>query len=342
MKLSAAVALLCVAAASTNAQTNIQTSIQNTPPLKLETTITLPSGSGKFDHLAYDEKANRLFIAGSSSHSVIVLDVRSGKVIETVTNLGKPHGLAWIPEISRLFVADGSLAQVDVFEGSPLKFVKTLKLSDDADDMAYDPLGKILYVGHGGSAPSAPARVGVIDTVKLEVLADLPMAAHPEAIEMDVKGRRVFVNIADSNEVAVINADTHTVAEHWSLKRAGHNVPLAYDDKTGLLLIGCRAPAKILVLDTKTGREIAEVPSSAGADDLFYSSATHVAYLIAGSGNVDIFQLMSNRQLGAAGSVKTAPGAKTGLLVPALATLFLGVPQAAGQDAAILVYSITK
>ena len=245
-----------------------------------------------------------------------------------------------MPESGRLFVADGSLAALNVYEGSPFKLVKTIKLSDDADDMAYDPIGKALYVGHGGD--SVPARVAVIDAVKLDLLANLPMATHPEALEMDAKGRRVFVNVADSNEVAVINADTHAVTDHWPLTRAGHNVPLAYDEETGLLLIGCRAPAKVVLLDTKSGQEVADEPASAGADDLFYNPADHTAYLIAGSGSIDRVRLTSSRKLEAAGSVQTRPGAKTGLFVPSLATLFIGVPQAAGQEAAVLVYSTKK
>ena len=329
-----ALAGLCLGAATIAPQTNAQT----TAALTLQKTIALPAGSGKFDHLAYDDKAGRLFIAGSSSHTVLVLDANTGKVIETIADLGKPHGLAWVPESGRLFVADGSLAALNVYEGSPFKLVKTIKLSDDADDMAYDPVGKVLYVGHGGG-DSVPARVAVIDAVKLDLLANVPMATHPEALEMDAKGRRVFVNVADSNEVAVIDANTHVVTAHWPLKRAGHNVPLAYDEESGFLLVGCRTPAKMLLLDAKSGEEIVDAPSSAGADDLFYNSASHTAYLIAGSGNVDTFEVVGKSQLNSTGSVKTATGAKTGLFVPSIATLFVGKPQAAGQDAAILVYS---
>ena len=331
-------ALLCVAAATSYAQSGTKT----TSGLTLTKTIALPRGSGKFDHLAYDAKAGRLFVAGSSAHEVIVVDVNSSKVIETVTGLGKPHGLAWVAEPARLFVADGSLAALNVYEGSPLKLVKTLKLSDDADDMTYDEADKMLYVGHGGSDPSSPARVAIIDTVKLEVIDNLAMASHPEALEIDPKGHRVFVNLADSNEVAVIDTRTHTVVEHWPLKRARHNVPLAYDEESALLLVGCRAPAKLLALDAQSGREIADAPASTGADDLFYNPLTHSAYLVAGSGRVDTYQVTSDKTAVATGALKTAPGAKTGLFVPGVATLFIGIPEAAGQDAAILVYSTVK
>jgi hypothetical protein len=66
---------------------------QPTPPLTSQPSITLPVGTGKFDHFAFDSKANRLFIAATGNHSVEVLDLNSGKISETLTGIGKPHGL---------------------------------------------------------------------------------------------------------------------------------------------------------------------------------------------------------------------------------------------------------
>ena len=72
----------------------------------------------------------------------------------SLTGLGKPHGLAWVADQGKLFVADGTLAALKVYAGSPLKAIASLPLSDDADDMVYDPQTGLLYVGHGGSSPN--------------------------------------------------------------------------------------------------------------------------------------------------------------------------------------------
>ena len=85
------------------------------PPLTLQRTIALPDGTGKFDHFAFDLNANRLFIAATGNHSVEVLDLNSGKVTESLTGIGKPHGLAWIPETGRLFASDGAQADLKIF-----------------------------------------------------------------------------------------------------------------------------------------------------------------------------------------------------------------------------------
>ena len=180
-------------------------------PLTNMKTIPLPGVSGKFDHFAYDGGANRLFAAAAGNHTVEVIDVSAGKVLQQITGLGKPHGVAWVAGSGRLFVADGSLAALKVYEGTPFKLIATLPLSDDADDMVYDEATKLLYVGHGGSSAAAPGRVAVVDTVKLTLVDNLPMKTHPEALEIDPVSHRIFVNVADSAEVAVIDGATHTV-----------------------------------------------------------------------------------------------------------------------------------
>lgn len=311
---------------------------QSAGPLIALKTIPLPGVSGKFDHFAYDGAANRLFAAATGNHTVEVIDVPAGKVLQQISGLGKPHGLAWVAESGRLFVADGTLAALKVYEGAPFKLIATLPLSDDADDMVYDEATKLLYVGHGGSTAAAPGRVAVVDTVKLTIVDNLPMEAHPEALEIDPVRHRIFVNVADAAKVAVIDGATRTITVHWPLARAKDNVPLAFVPEAQELLLGCRTPATVLLLSGADGKEIDSVSSSAGADDLFYDAATHHAYVIAGSGAVDVLELSAGKLKGI-GKVETAPGAKTGLLVPALHELFVGMPSVASRPSQVRVFT---
>jgi len=80
------------------------------------------------------------------------------------------------------------------------------------------------------------------------------------------------------------------------------------------------------------------VPSSIGADDLFYDVATRRAYVIAGSGAIDVLELSAGK-LKSIGKVETAPGAKTGLLVPALHELFVGMPSAGSRPSQVRIFT---
>jgi hypothetical protein len=317
----------------------ISAQAQTSAPLTLDRTITLPGVTGKFDHFAIDETGNRLFAAAGGSHAAIVIDLSSGKIAQVLPGIGKPHGVAWIEKTGRLFVADGGKAELDVFEGSPLKKIKSIPLSDDADDMVYDSATKLLYVGHGGGDAANPAAVAVVDTEGLALVATLPVSSHPEALELHASGHRIFANIADTGEIAVIDGNTHTIADKWPLSHEKGNTPLAYDAADDLLLIGCRTPAKLLVLNGKTGKQIASVASDTGADDLFYDPASHYAYLITGSGSINSYSVSPDGQLRALAVTKTTEGAKTGLLVPSRGELFVGVP-GTSSSSEIRIYKI--
>jgi DNA-binding beta-propeller fold protein YncE len=310
---------------------------QTTSPLTLQRTIALPAGTGKFDHFAVDLRANRLFIAATGNHTIEVVDLNTGKVVQTIDGLGKPHGLAWIPETNRLYASDGAQGDLKVFEGWPLNLAKSIRLSEDADDMVYDAKTRLLYVGHGGGP--VPAQVAVIDTNDQSLKTELPVKTHPEGLEIDNAHDRIFVNVAEAAEVAVVDAATHSLAGSWKITRAGNNVPLAFAEPYNLLFVACRVPGRLVILNGESGKELADLAADAGADDLFYDAELHRIYLIAGSGAVDTYQVDSNKTVHALAVTHTSPGAKTGLLVPAQHALYVGVVATGGKEAEIRVYS---
>jgi len=312
---------------------------ESSTTLTLVRSISLPSVVGRFDHFAFDASEGRLFVAATGNHSVEIVNVKTGQRVETIAGLGKPHGLVWVADEGKLFVADGSLAALKVFTGSPLKEVASLALSDDADDMIYDAETKLLYVGHGGGKATTPGRIAVVNTSDNSLVENLPVSAHPEALEIDPKGKRVFANIADSSEIVVIDTETHSIKTTWKLSRAKDNVPSAYDADDQALLVGCRTPARSVSVDAATGTEVSDLPSAAGADDLFYEAQRHRAYLISGSGAVDVYEVAPDKSLKAVDSIKTRQGAKTGLLVPSLRALFVAVPATSAEPAEIRMYS---
>jgi DNA-binding beta-propeller fold protein YncE len=312
---------------------------QTSSPLTISKIIPLPGVGGKFDHFAIDATGRSLFVAATGDHSVEVIDLKTGKVQQRIAGLNKPHGLAWAAGTGSLYVADGALAELRVYRGSTLALAGTIKLSDDADDMVYDDASHRLFVGHGGSGAADPAEVAVVDTERFALLLNLPVAAHPEALEVDPQSQRVFANIAGSNEVAVIDAASMSIAAHWKLIRAADNVPLAYDSEHKLLFVGCRTPGMLIVLDAVTGKEVASEPAAGNADDLFYDAALHRVYVISGAGEVDIYQVDDAKALHPLEVLHTASGAKTALFVPGQRLLYVGVPGMDGRAAEIRVYS---
>jgi DNA-binding beta-propeller fold protein YncE len=302
-------------------------------------TIVLTGVAGKFDHLAIDTAGNRLFVAATGNHSVEVVDLKTDEIQQSLSGLGKPHGLAWVAATGSLYVADGELGELRVYNGNPLALAGKLKLSDDADDMVYDDAKHLLFVGHGGSDAANPARIAVVDTDHFALVANLSVATHPEALDIDPGSHRVFANIAASNEVAVIDTVSKNITAHWALTNAADNVPLAFDGEHELLYIACRTPGMLIALDAVTGKETGRQPAAGGADDLFYDPALRRVYVISGVGEVDAYQVSEAKALSTIGVLHTAPGAKTALFVSAQKLLYVGVPGMAGHSAEIRVYT---
>ncbi len=302
-------------------------------------TIALPGVASKFDHLAIDVASNRLFIAATSINSVEVIDLKTDKVLESITGLGKPHGLAWAAETGSLYVSDGTLGQLRVYKGTPLILKGIIKLSTDADDMVYDEARHLLFVGHGTGDAASPTEIAVVDTKNFRLISNLTVATHPEGLDIDQQGGRLFANIAEANEVAVIDTNTKTITAHWKLTKAADNVPMAFDSEHQLLYVACRTPGMLVALDAATGKEIASQPTAGGADDLFYDPALRRIYVISGQGEVDTFQVEDAKTLQPIGILHTATRAKTALFVPAQNLLYVGVPGAGEKPAEIRVYA---
>jgi DNA-binding beta-propeller fold protein YncE len=196
----------------------------------------------------------------------------------------------------------------------------------------------MLYVGHGGSDAANPARVAVVDTKDFTLAANVHVAAHPEAIDLDEQGQRVFANIADAAQVAVINARTNTVESTWKLRNGSDNTPMAYDAENRLLFIACRKPAVVLALDASSGKELGRLATVGGADDLFYDARFHRVYVIGGAGAVSVYSIDAQKHLATLGTVQTQRGAKTGLFVPTQNLLYVGIPGSSGKPAQIRIY----
>ena len=308
------------------------------PALQLSRTIVLSGVTGKFDHLAIDAAGERLFIAATGNHSVEVIDLKTDKVEQSLAGMGKPLGLAWVAATGSLYVADGSLGELRVYNGSPLTLAGKIKLSDDADDMTYDAADRLLFVGHGGSDAANPAKIAVVNTAFFSLVANLTVATHPEALDIDPQGKRVFANIAGSNEVAVIDTASRRLTARWKLTKAAENVALAFDGEHQLLYVACRRPGTLIALDAASGTEVASLPAAGAADDLFYDPALKRIYVISGAGEVDVYQVDQAKTLHTLGVLHTAGGAKTALFIAAQNLLYVGVPGVDGHAAQIRLY----
>src|SRR5262249_44502709 len=99
-----------------------------------------------------------------------------------------------------------------------------------------------------------------------------------------------------------------------------------------------RRPARVLVYDTSTGKEVSAFEIVGDTDDLFYDSARQRLYVSGGEGFIDVFQSQDATRLTRIAHLATAAGARTSLFVGELSRLYLAVPHRGNQKAEIRVF----
>jgi glutamine cyclotransferase len=307
---------------------------QNTVLFKLRETIALPGVEGRIDHFAFDAGGERLFVCALGNNTVEVLDLRKGERTHSITGLGAPQGIAYIPEFDRLFVANDKGGISKIYDAKSFQPIGELNFKDDADNVRYDNAAKKIYVGFGGGG------IAVVNAADGKQIGSIKLSAHPEAFELEKNGKRIFVNVPNARQVAVIDRNKGGVTATWKTDLAFGNFPMSLDETNHRLFVGFRIPSKLVVLNTDSGTVVAKIDISDDSDEIFYDSKRHRIYAVCGAGKIDIIEQTDPNNYRRSSETETANGARTGLFVPELDTLFIAVPHHGSQEAEVRVYHV--
>jgi hypothetical protein len=290
--------------------------------------IPLPGVRGRIDHLAYDAATGRLFVAALGNGSLEVVDVERGEVVGHVGDLPEPQGVAVVPATAQVVVACGGDGTLRAFACATLQPRGRLRVGADADNLRLCPDGATLLVGEGDGS------LAVVGAAGLDLLGRVPLPGHPESFQVDPGGDRAWVNVPGARPPCVVAVDLaeRRVDATWPLPRLRANYPMALDAARRQLLVACRAPACLCVLDAGSGGLLAQVDCVGDADDVFVDGDR--VLVVGGGGRVDVFA----RHGGGCQRVtelSSAAGARTGLWLPALHRLFIAAPRRGAREAEI-------
>lgn len=302
--------------------------------LRLAQTIPLPGVEGRIDHLAVDLAGHRLFLCALGNNTVEVVDCEKGARVRSIAGLGAPQGVAYVPETNRIFVANDKEGLCNLYDGKSFALLRSANLEDDADNVRYDGAAKRIYVGFGKGG------LGVLDAQSGQRITALKLSGHPEAFVLEKNGPRIFVNVPTARHVAVVDRKKGEVTATWKTDGAFASYPLALDETNHRLFVGCRLPPKIVVLNSDSGAVVTSFKIGGDADDVFYDAARHRLYAICGGGTVDVIDQINRDTYKMSAQIPTASGARTGLFVPELNSLFVAVPHRENQTAELRRYAV--
>jgi len=261
-------------------------------------------GEGGMDYITADEK-NHLLYVPRSTHTMVI-DSEGGKVIADIPGQKHNHGVALAPGSGRGFITDGEGAIV-IFDLKTNAVLGSLKAHPDADGIIYDDFSGLVLAVSGDDGvlmtvkPDVDPKSGSIDPT-------IELGGKPEFLTSDGAGK-IYINLVDKNEVAVVDIKARKVLAHWPVAPGGSPVGMAMDTKKRRLFIGCRNPQKLIVMSADDGKVLADLPIGAGVDATKFDGGQAFAscrdgkLAVAGENAAGKFEIVQ--------TVTTAVGAKT-------------------------------
>lgn len=314
--------------------------------LKVTKTVVLPGYHGDFDHFAVDRERGRILLAAEDHGTLEVFSLATGNHLRTVKGqIDTPHSILVRPGAPTIFLTDSGKSMSKILDANTYAQVKTAPLTVGADSAGYDPVTNTLYVVTGGKdVDMKTASLEAVDPVTgvrrgIVTFQD----NHVEAMAMEKQGPRIFINLAQTNKIAVVDRRTMKTISVWPVQPAQQNAMVALDEGQHRLYVVCRSPAMVVAMNSDTGAVVSTQPAPMRADDVFYDAAAHRLYVPGGEGYLGIYDTSSPDHLSTIDKIPTAPGAKTGLLLPDKHELVLAAsPGDTANQAKVLFYNIAR
>lgn len=338
MRISFAAAAVLMAAAVTPVPGSAQG-----PRLILKKTVALPGYTGDFDHFAVDRERGRILLC-AEDHGTLEVFSPDGEHLRTVRGkIDTPHSLLVRPDKPTIFLADSGPSMSKLLNADTYAEVKAVPLTIGADSSAYDAAANVLYVITGGKdVDMKTANLEAVNPDTGEKLGSVSFPDnHVEALAVEKHGDRIFINLAQTNRLDVVNRKTMQVMASWPVPPAKMNAMVVFDATQHRLYVVCREPGTVVAMNSDTGAVVSTQPAPARADDLFYDQAAHRLYVPGGDGYLGIYDTSAVNQVKLLERVPTAPGAKTGILLTDRHELVLAAsPGDSGALAKVLFYTI--
>ncbi|MDP9052646.1 MAG: hypothetical protein M3O31_18285, partial [Acidobacteriota bacterium] len=199
--------------------------------LSLIKTVELPGYKGDFDHFAADYDRNRLLLAAEDHGTLEVFDLKSSAHLRTISGFGNPHSILVRKGVPTVFVTDSTDKNATIRDAVTYARKQTVSLTPGSDTAKYDPSSNILYVVTGGK--DVDMKTCNLEAINPDTGAKLGSITfqdnHVEAMAFVDSDPRIFLNLTQTNKLAVIDRKSMKVIATWPVPSAKDNAMVAFD-----------------------------------------------------------------------------------------------------------------
>lgn len=273
--------------------------------------IPLPAhvGPGGFDHAAAYSRRRLLYVAHTANSALDVIDCQTSTYARSIPGLAGVAGALVSEERDLLFTSNRGENTIGIFAPGHEDALTKVTVGVRPNGLAYDPVRGLLVAANVGD-PSLPGSftVSVVDVSARTMIADVPVSGRTRWTVFDPDAGCFYVNIADPPQIVVIDsANPARVARTFPVSAAGpHGLDL--DLATRRLFCACDGQA-LVVLDAKSGKELAGAELGGAPDVIFFNRARRHLYVAIGDpGVIEVFETDAMRRVEA---IRTEAGAHT-------------------------------
>ena len=316
---------------------------QEASSVKLIRSVELPGYSGDFDHFAVDYDRNRLLLAAEDHGTLEVFDLKTSAHLRTVEGFGNPHSILVRKGSPTVLITDSEKEGATLRDAETYDRKKSVVLTPGSDTSKYDAAANVLFVVTGGK--DVDMKTANLEAVNPDTGAKLGSITfqdnHVEAMTFDENDPRLFINLTQTNKIAVVDRKSLRLIATWQVTPAKQNAMVAFDAAQHRLYVVCRDPGMVVAMNSDNGTIVDTLPAPLRSDEVQYDHEKHRLYVPGGEGYMGIYDTSNADHLKLIEKVNTAPGAKTGLLVAPMHRLFLAVsPGESKATAKVLTYEV--
>ena len=275
----------------------------------------LVGGDGGWDYITVDTSSHRVF-ATHGTH-VAVVDTRTDSIAGDIPDTPGVHGVALAYDVGRGFTSNGRDSSVSVFDLKTLAVIGRIAVgSPNPDAILYDKAsGRVFTFNGRGKNTTA------IDARTQKIVGTLALGGKPEAGVTDGAGR-IYVNNEDSSTVVEFDSKKLEQLHVWSLAPGKEPSGLAFDRVHHRLFSGC-SNQELIVLDSKTGRKVAEVPIGKRVDGVEFDPAQQLVFSSNGEGTLTVIHEDDPDHYSVVENVPTQKSGRTLALDPRDGTVYI-------------------
>lgn len=270
------------------------------PGLHVVNTFHIAS-PGSWDYIEVGPVHDWLYV--SHGTQVNILNKKTGDSAGIIENTAGVHGIAFDVKNNKGFTSNGRTNNISVFDLNTNKVLAHIPTGQNPDAIMYESFSRKVITCNGRSK-----NLSVIDPIQNKVTDSISIGGKPETAVSDGKGK-IYVNVEDKNEIAVIDAKTFKVLNRWSLAPGEGPTGLAIDTKTNRLFAGC--DKLLMIVDAESGKIIDKLPIGDGCDGVAFDAETKNIYASNGDGTLTVIHEKNKNKYSVIENIATKKSART-------------------------------